>query len=535
MELTEPAVGWLGEGRLNSASASRAAPWAVAALFAIAGLLTIPVWIDPMPAIPDYPAHLASFYLIAGGAKSPLLGAFYRVHWEFVPNLAAELVVPPLATAFGLRGATALFLALTLILWVVGAGAIQWALYRRVGVAPLFASFFAYNANFMWGFFNYCFAVGLAFVAFAGWIAIGQSKRARQLAFFGLAVLIIYFCHLFAAALLLLLIGCHELGEWRSSWREMLRRACAVAAIGSPAALAFVLLRPAGGGGPITFNLLDTTLDRLGAAIQFAFDEPAWFFLAALFVFAAAALWRRKVSIHPRLKFALTVLFLATVFAPEWAMGGWGVELRLPAVFCVLALVSADFRFEARTERVLVMIAVAMAVFSAATLSGNWLYYDRRFAEFRSAARNIKPGSKVVTVLDGDSIGLASDQPYWHMAEYAIIDRRGFTPLLFTTRGQHVIRLQPAVAAIAAGSAQQGSPPDISELDDLAAGNQYDDKDIREVFPYLIRFQCHYDVAVVVHLGGHRSQVPDMLQLQHAGSFFSLYRILPDEYCGHAR
>ena len=535
MELTEPAVGWLGQEELTASSRSRTGRWPVAALVAIACLLTIPVWIAAMPAMPDYPAHLASFYLIAGGAKSPLLGAFYRVQWAFVPNLAAELIVPPLASVLGLGGATELFLALTLVLWVVGAGAIQWALYRRMSVAPLFASIFAYNANFMWGFFNYCFAVGLALVAFAGWIALGSRKGALQLVSFALAVLAINFCHLFAAALLLLLIACYEIGEWPMSLREMLHRARAVAALSAPTALAFVLLRPTGGGGPITFNLVDTVLDRLGAAIQFAFDEPAWPFLAALFVFLAAAAWRRKVSFHPRLVLALAVLLLVTVFAPEWAMGGWGVELRLPSVFCVLVLASADFRVEARTECVLAMIAVAVSVFSAATLSGNWLYYARRFAEFRTAAHAIKPGSKIVTVLDGDSIGLASDQPYWHMAEYAIIDRQGFTPLLFTTRGQHVIRLQPAVAAIAAGSAQQGSPPDISELDDLAAGNRNDDKDIREVFPYLIRFQCHYNYAVVVHLGGQRSKVPDMLQLQHAGSFFSLYRILPDEYCARPR
>ncbi len=97
-----------------------------------------------------------------------------------------------------------------------------------------------------------------------------------------------------------------------------------------------------------------------------------------------------------------------------------------------------------------------------------------------------------MTVLDGDAMGLASDQPYWHMAEYAIIDRQAFTPLLFATAGQHVIQLQPAVEHIAARSAQAGSPPDISELDDLAAGNVNDDPDIGKIFPYLIHFQCNF-------------------------------------------
>jgi hypothetical protein len=304
-----------------------------------------------------------------------------------------------------------------------------------------------------------------------------------------------------------------------------------VTATGLPAALAFLLFGLRGGGGSIKFNLEERLIDRLGAAIQSAFDQPAWLLLAALTFFFLFGLWRQKIRVHSRMKPALTVLLLGSIFAPEWAMGGWGVDLRLPAVLGSLTFASAEFRFERRTQTALIAIALLVAAWSAASLTGNWLYYDRRFAEFRTAARAIPRGSKIVTVLDGDAMGLAADQPYWHMAEYAIIDRDVFTPLLFTTPGQHVIRLQPGVAAIAAGSAQQGSPPDISELDDLAAGNWRDDKDIREVFPYLLRFQCRYDVAVLVHLDGQRSAVPDMLKLEHAGSFFSLYRVRRDETC----
>lgn len=522
----------LAQPQMGVGIKQRAGLWTVGALFAVAGVLAIPLWIAPMPAMPDYPAHLASFYLLTGGAKSPLLAQFYRVHWTFVPNLAGEILVPALASWLGLGTATAIFLCVGLVAWVLGAGAIHWALYRRMGIAPLFAGFFSYNANFMWGFFNYCFATGLALVAFAGWIRFARGTSLWRLAAFALALLAIYFCHVFAAALLLLLIGCHEIGERPLPWFHRLRRAALVASIAVPAVFAFVLLRPGGGNESIKFNLLDTVLDRVGAPVQSAFDQPAWLLLAALTVFWLYGVWTGKIRVHPRMKLALTVLFLAAIFAPEWALGGWGVDLRLPAVVGALAFAAAEFRFENRTQAALAAVALLVAGWNAATLSGNWLYYDRRFAEFRSAARAIEPGSKIVTVLDGDSIGLASDQPYWHMAEYAVIDRQAFTPLLFTTPGQHVIRLQTAVAAIAASSAQQGSPPDISELDDLAAGNAQDDKDIREVFPYLIRFQCHYDVAVVVHLNGHRSKVPDMLRLEHAGSFFSLFRIVPDEACG---
>ena len=52
------------------------------------------MWCVQTPGMPDYPAHIASFVLIAGGAKAQALNAFYAVHWALVPNLASELIVP---------------------------------------------------------------------------------------------------------------------------------------------------------------------------------------------------------------------------------------------------------------------------------------------------------------------------------------------------------------------------------------------------------------------------------------------------------
>ena len=74
------------------------------------------------------------------------------------------------------------------------------ALYGRIGVAPLFGVFFAYNANFIWGFFNYDFSAGLAFAMFAAWIATDGRNGVARLAGFAVAVTALYFCHIFAVA-----------------------------------------------------------------------------------------------------------------------------------------------------------------------------------------------------------------------------------------------------------------------------------------------------------------------------------------------
>jgi hypothetical protein len=137
----------------------------------------------------------------------------------------------------------------------------------------------------------------------------------------------------------------------------------------------------------------------------------------------------------------------------------------------------------------------------------------------------------MLTVLDGNAIGDRPDQPYWHMAEFAVPERGVFTPLLFTTKGQHVVQLNPPYDKYAAASAQQGSPPDVDELGFLAKGQMDQDQDMEEDNPYLNHFQCHFDIAVVVHLDGKRTPVPPMLRLRHAGTFFSFYDILPDRSC----
>jgi hypothetical protein len=229
----------------------------------------------------------------------------------------------------------------------------------------------------------------------------------------------------------------------------------------------------------------------------------------------------------------VAVVGVLALVAPEWAMGGWGVHLRLPAVFAALVYASATIRME-KVAAVAGAAALALIAYNAAALTVNWREYDRQFREFRETAHALPPGLRLLTVLDGDAIGMRSDQPYWHMAEFAIIDPGAMTPLMFTTRDQHVVRLNGAYQPLAAASAEQGSPPDVDELDDLAASRIDDDEDIAHVFPYLMRYQCHYDKAVVIHLGGKRTRVPAPLHLYRSGTFFSIYDIHPTADCGRS-
>jgi len=493
-------------------------------------ILAAPLWCVISPPMPDYPAHLASFYLIGGGTSD-----FYRVQWALLPNLAAEAIVPALATFLPLEIATKIFLSLTVALWVLGPGAIQRAVSGKVGVGGLLAAAFTYNASFMWGFFNYAFAAGASFLIFAAWIASDGKRGLAHYAGFALGFTLVYFAHLFALATLLLMLACFDLSRlWRVkdfSWRAAIRKLAILAALAAPALLFFAFRGSDGGALNIEFNLLDTLMERFEAAIEFSFDQPAYALTGLLILLLTIGLITRRVAIAPSMGLVLPVLATYTVFAPEWALGGWGVHLRLPAVLGALLFASIDVSLSRRWLATAVVACLVLFTFQAVTLASSWRQIDARYTEFRQAEAHIAPAERLLTVLDGDSLGWSSDQAYWHMAEFAVIDRRVFTPLLFATKGQHIIQVRPPMARYAAATAKQGSPPDIDELNDLAAGAMDADEDIRDVVPYLRFFQCHFDQAVVIHGDGPLSRVPPMLRLVHTGSFYAIYDIVPDKQC----
>ena len=513
---------------------SRGRYWPTAALGLATAFLIAPLWCVQSPGMPDYPAHLASFYLISGGAQAA--SRFYFVHWTLVPNLASELLVPFLAQLMSLEAAAKLFLSVGIAMWVLGPAAIQRALFGRVGLAPLAGAFFAYSANFTWGFFNYYFATGLCFLIFAAWIATAGKRGPFALASFAVMVCVLYVGHLFACALLALMIGCFEISSaWeiaRFSPKTLVQRALPVGLIFLPALLAFAILRPAGiDSGQFAFNFDNTIDDRVGAAIQYYFGEPAYLVMGALAIAWLTGLIYGRLRLHPLMKLTVVALAVLTLVSPEWALGGWGVHLRLPAVLGAIMFACVDLRLDKRLSAALGFILVCAIGWAAFNLADNWRDYDRQYSEFRAALRELPRDVKLVTVLDSDAMDDEADQPYWHMAEFAIIDRGGFSQLMFTTKGQHIVQLKPPFDKLAAASAPQGSPPDLSELADLAAGRAEDDPDIDDVFPYLKFFQCHFDEAVIIHGDGVPSEVPNFLTLRHAGSFFSLYDIAPTGAC----
>ena len=67
--------------------------WAALPLLSV--VLLTPLLITDVPPLLDYPNHLARFALLAAARGDPVLGPIFTPHWAIIPNLAADVIVPP--------------------------------------------------------------------------------------------------------------------------------------------------------------------------------------------------------------------------------------------------------------------------------------------------------------------------------------------------------------------------------------------------------------------------------------------------------
>src|SRR5689334_1276931 len=66
------------------------------ALAAMLGMLIVPILAVEVPPISDYPNHLARSYFIAFGSHDSVMSHMFAVRWALIPNLAIDLLLPPL-------------------------------------------------------------------------------------------------------------------------------------------------------------------------------------------------------------------------------------------------------------------------------------------------------------------------------------------------------------------------------------------------------------------------------------------------------
>jgi hypothetical protein len=480
-----------------------------------------------MPAMLDYPNHLAWMYLLTRDGTEAA-NPYYQVIWTFGTNLAMELVVPPLAQWVGVAAAAKTFFLISQLLVIGGAMALERTVKGRLELAPLAAVLFLYSPPFAWGFVNFEFTLGVALWAITAWLLMDARPLSR--AFVHSAFVIILFVgHLFALGIYGVTLGLHEL--WRvGSGRASVRKGAIVMAV--LAAPAIVLL------GALLI-LGDPVADDTAGATAWHFElKPIWFFLAmngydyllsgigmVLLLAACYALGRRG-----HLKFTASGAWMVAGFAllyvvmPFRLLGTTYNDMRVLAAaalimpsFVRLSLPNAAWR------RTVFFAAAGCAVANLAVVWWVWLSDRSEFATLIASFDQIAKGSAVL-IADGSAPGQTGgspggnpkDYPFYHAPNLAVAYANALVPSLDTYPRDRPLMLRPAYRQFAQPAASP--PPRIASLAAIAGG-AYDNSPA-----YLRSWPNKYDYVYVV---GPPSPNPMPLLLHEldAGSRFVLYRI----------
>ena len=232
----------------------------------ITALAILPVFLVEIPAMNDYPGHLARMYLLTA-IGTPNQNPYYYFYLPFIyPNLAMDLIVPLFAWFINVGSATKTFLILSQILVVSGAVTLEMVVKGRHEFAGFVGAAVLYSLPFAWGFLNFEFGVGLALWGLAAWFALEKHGFVIRLAAHTLFCICLFVSHLVAFGLYGATLFFYELWRTLQADRDWKTSALTFFILTSPAAIIlgyFASFSVAGGSNTIEWDSFPAFLSIL--------------------------------------------------------------------------------------------------------------------------------------------------------------------------------------------------------------------------------------------------------------------------------
>lgn len=474
----------------------------------------------PIPALLDYPNHLARMSLLArAAAGNP--HPDYEVVWSFMPNLAMDLVVPWLARWMRIETAGLLFLVLGKALLVLGAATLERVVKGRIGWTGYAAIIALWAAPFAWGFVNFEIGMGICLFALAGWLRLARQPVVPVLAIWhALACAALYSGHLFALGIYGWSVGICELWRWHRHavpWRERI----AITLVLALPPLALVLTSRASGasiGGDVTlWSLHGKALFGLAAN---GFSQATAATITAVALMAAYVVWRRReaVLLGPGGMLALSYVMLFVIM-PSRIADTQFVEIRVVVAAFFVLPAFIELRWRDDLGPIVARTAIgALICLTTSVVALHQLSYAPIYRAIKSSFESLPPGARVLLAYDIETNTMPPsvwDYPLHHAATLVVIHRDVYVPTLFMHAGMQPLRPAPHHGAHAT---HDTGPLAVSELLEGWAP--------REAKPGERNWSRDFDYLYVFELGGELpATVAENLRRIVSGPRFTLYRI----------
>ena len=487
-------------------------------------LAAIPILTQPLPPIEDYVNHLARMHVIASVGSDSDLARFYEIHWQIVPNLMMDLIVPTLAQLMGVYKAGQAFTLMAFALILTGTFALNRALFGRWSLVPLAATPLLYNYMFLIGVMNYMFGIGLALWATAAWISLRERAWPWRMTVSAAFAIALFFCHLFALGVYGLALLAVELGRlWSRRTEPLGPRLVDFVATGLPfiPVLPMLLLSP-------TWNLsAQNTWDSLGKldglkyVVEVYSDTVAFMLIGAFAVGIVWSLRHRLLRFHPVGLMLLAVGGAVYMALPRMMFATYMADQRLPIAlaFLTIACLNIDMRHRLVRRGFLALVLILLVV-RVIEVDVHWAALSSNTLEFRDSLKRIKRGSTVLVVYANSASGDdVRDLGLVHAPCLAMIERSALVTTAFTVEGKQVMHVRPAYRDQV--DTEDGDPPTLAQIV-LAADRRADDKSV-----FWHGWEKRFDYVYVLFTEDEAANPsPDRLKLVDDGARFQLYKVL---------
>jgi hypothetical protein len=434
--------------------------WTVLVLLSAA--LLAPLLIVDVPPVLDYPNHLARLVLLAAGPDDPVLGRIFTPHWSIIPNLAVDVVGPPLLYLLPVHVAGRCILGGILLLNLAGVLALHRALFRRRSLWPLASGLVAYNSGFLLGFLNWEVGSGLAMLFAAAWLTWRERRPVVTVAAAAAAAVLLFFCHLMGLVFFLVLIGSAELHAMRSIRAMLVRSALLLPALAGPVLLSLLTTLHDQPVATHWMSLHDKLVQAASPFINYVFPLDIG---TAAVVYGGIALgiamgW---FVLAPRAVPAIVLLIILYVALPFDLMSGSFLDTRVALMLGFLLFAAVDpVRLPWRMRGVMQAGLVVLFAARMAVVAEAWTEHRRDLAELRSVIAAVPPGALVYMT----NVPQQDAPTYWdagprsrrlsntlrtdfQIPALLLIERGAFWPILFANPAQQPIELRPAYARLA--------------------------------------------------------------------------------------
>jgi hypothetical protein len=448
-------------------------------LFVVLLSLAVPIVLVPVPALLDYPNHLARIWLLGGGIEQPPFPGIYRLDWQAVTNIGIDLLAFPMARLLPAETVGQILLYLGAALPVLGAVALNRAVFGGFSWWQVGFGTVAWNLTILAGFMNFNIGLGLALLAAAtdpwasrrGWPAAFLLRLALAS---GLLLVHVFALFFYAALLCGLAFGPGFAGLLTRSgvWGRLppILRAAAppVAVLAALLLLAPALPGahedPARAGAELTGwprMVQDTTnllLRKPGRKLRTTFSliQTYWLRLdiIAMALVAAPALFallRRELRFHAGLVLVAAALGIIFALSPHSAAGTGWIDLRFAEMAGLTLMLAIRPELPRRWAPALAGLMLAVGLARTGFVASVWKTREADVLSVERALRHLPEG---VALLPLEHTARPLEAPigryftdgfpaFGHLATLATPWRHAFVPTLFTAKGKQPLSVLP--------------------------------------------------------------------------------------------